>query len=48
MIVFQVLNEIFRKTPRIHYPGSLEVAGIVDEIGPEVTSIKKGDRVAGI
>ena len=34
--------------PKIHYPGSLEVAGIVDKIAPEVTTIKKGDRVAGI
>ena len=44
----QVLNEIFRKTPKIQYPGSLEVSGIVDELGPEVTGIKKGDRVAGV
>ena len=37
----------FVKRQKFNTPASVEVSGTVDETGPDVTTIKKGDRVAG-
>ena len=45
--VFQILGEIFKKGQCIQYPAGWEIAGIVHQVGSQVATVKKNDKIVG-
>ena len=45
--VFQLINDVLKKSAQSHHAVGHEVAGLVTEVGSAVSSVQVGDKVTG-